>query len=231
MTQSFVEEQSAPVPNDKPASWDLVVADMRARDAVGRERYGTPLQPGNGRDSLVDAYQEVLDAAVYLRNAIAERGVEVQSLPHREAMAKEIQRLRAQVTELQAGQTRLVEERRELTPRTLTALRDRATRTAKEHGFHNTVNPPVMVASEMIALMHSELSEALEDMRAGHGMNETWLEPREPLPKPCGVPSEIADVIIRALDFCGRFNIDIEQAVLSKMAFNDSRPFKHGKVF
>ena len=220
MTQSFVEEQSAPVPNDKPASWDLVIADMRARDAVGRERYGTPLQPGNGRDSLVDAYQEVLDTAVYLRNAIAERGADVPSLPHREAMAEEIQRLRAQVTELQAGQTR-----------TLTALRDRATRTAKEHGFHNTVNPPVMVASEMIALMHSELSEALEDMRAGHGMNETWLEPREPLPKPCGVPSEIADVIIRALHFCGRFNIDIEQAVLSKMAFNDSRPFKHGKVF
>jgi len=113
----------------------------------------------------------------------------------------------------------------------LNELRDRATETAIAHGFHNTTDPELMVATEMIALMHSELSEALEDLRAGRGLNETWTEPREPLSKPCGVPSEIADVLIRALHFCGRFNIDIEQAVLSKMAFNDSRPFKHGKVF
>lgn len=65
--------QPAPEPNDRPAVWDLVIADMRERDHVGRERYGTPLQPHNGRDALVDAYQEALDLAVYLRQAIAER--------------------------------------------------------------------------------------------------------------------------------------------------------------
>ena len=48
---------------------DIVVADMRDRDRVGRERYGTPLQAHNGRDALVDAYQECLDAVVYLRQA------------------------------------------------------------------------------------------------------------------------------------------------------------------
>jgi hypothetical protein len=46
---------------------------MRARDHAGRKKYGTPLQPRNGRDSLVDAYQEALDLVVYLRNAIEER--------------------------------------------------------------------------------------------------------------------------------------------------------------
>lgn len=48
---------------------DHAVSDMRERDRVGRERYGTPLTTGNGRDQLVDAYQELLDAAVYLKAA------------------------------------------------------------------------------------------------------------------------------------------------------------------
>lgn len=66
-------EQPAPTPNDQPAVWDLVLADMHARDAVGRERYGTPLQPHNGRDALKDAYAEALDLCVYLRQTIFER--------------------------------------------------------------------------------------------------------------------------------------------------------------
>lgn len=45
----------------------LVVSDMAERDQAGRQRYGTPLTTGNGRDHLVDAYQEGLDLAVYLR--------------------------------------------------------------------------------------------------------------------------------------------------------------------
>jgi hypothetical protein len=69
----LVSEQSAPQPNQLPAVWDLVLADMRQRDADGRAKYGTPLQPHNGRDALVDAYQEALDLAVYLRQAIYER--------------------------------------------------------------------------------------------------------------------------------------------------------------
>lgn len=68
-----VADQPPPVPSDRPAIWDLVVADMQARDKVGRERYGTPLQAHNGRDALVDGYQEVLDLAVYLRQEIEER--------------------------------------------------------------------------------------------------------------------------------------------------------------
>lgn len=43
-----MSEQPAPIPNDRPAVWDLVIADMRSRDNVGRQRYGTRLQPHNG---------------------------------------------------------------------------------------------------------------------------------------------------------------------------------------
>lgn len=69
-----IVDQPPPVPNTSRPVWELTIEDMKARDAVGRERYGTPLQIHNGRDALVDAYQEALDLAVYLRQAIEERG-------------------------------------------------------------------------------------------------------------------------------------------------------------
>ena len=49
-----------------------VRADLEARELVGIERYGTPLQPFNGRDALRDAYEEALDLACYLKQAIVE---------------------------------------------------------------------------------------------------------------------------------------------------------------
>lgn len=67
------EEQPAPVPNGLRPVWELVREDMLARDRLGRERYGTPLQPFNGRGALRDAYEEALDLCVYLRQAIEER--------------------------------------------------------------------------------------------------------------------------------------------------------------
>lgn len=65
--------QPDPIHNDLPAVWDLVVRDMNERNIEGTKKYGTPLQPFNGRDPLVDAYQEALDLVVYLRTAIYER--------------------------------------------------------------------------------------------------------------------------------------------------------------
>lgn len=56
-----------------PSAHDLVIRDMVARKKMGLDKYGTLLQPENGRDSLVDAYQEVLDLAAYLRNEIERR--------------------------------------------------------------------------------------------------------------------------------------------------------------
>ena len=64
--------QPNPKPNDGTPIWELVIEDMRARDRLGRKRYGTPLQAYNGRDALREAYDEALDLAVYLRQAIEE---------------------------------------------------------------------------------------------------------------------------------------------------------------
>lgn len=68
-----MSDQPPPKASDAPPVWPLVVEDMQLRDMVGRQRYGVPLQAHNGRDALVDAYEEALDLAVYLRQAIYER--------------------------------------------------------------------------------------------------------------------------------------------------------------
>jgi hypothetical protein len=46
---------------------------MKERDNFGRKRYGTPLQVGNGRDFMEDAYQELLDLVVYMRGELEKR--------------------------------------------------------------------------------------------------------------------------------------------------------------
>jgi len=64
--------EQPPVHNNMPHAWDLVVHDMAKRKAMGFEKYKTHLQPFNGRKALWDAYQEVLDLIVYLRQYIYE---------------------------------------------------------------------------------------------------------------------------------------------------------------
>ncbi len=50
----------------------LVIADLQERSRMGEAKYGTPLQTLNGRDPLVDLYQELLDAACYIRQRLEE---------------------------------------------------------------------------------------------------------------------------------------------------------------
>lgn len=76
---------------------------------------------------------------------------------------------------------------------------------------------------ECIALMHSELSEALEadrtDMRDNH------------LPERMGLEVELADCVIRIFDLAGAYNMDLGGAIEEKIAYNRNRPFKHGKKY
>lgn len=135
----------------------------------------------------------------------------------------------------------------------------------------------------MLANVHGETSEALEEWRAGRGMQETywtvkddmvseydlndalriidgklhvhnydadfpgydpskdgpvWIEMTPELLrqmpnmtrhlKPEGIPSELADIIIRVLDICARHHINIADAIADKMAYNETRPYRHG---
>ena len=78
---------------------------------------------------------------------------------------------------------------------------------------------------ELIALCHAELSGALEQYRAGHDMKETYYGDDD---KPEGIPSELADVILRILDMCAHYRIDIGGMLVEKSTFNKTRSYKHG---
>ena len=76
---------------------------------------------------------------------------------------------------------------------------------------------------DIIALCHSELSEALEEYRKGYEVDEMYYKGF----KPEGVPLELADCIIRILDYCGHEGIDIENAIKIKHKYNKTRPYRH----
>lgn len=93
--------------------------------------------------------------------------------------------------------------------------------TAVDHGWWE--NPPRF--PEVIALIHSEASEALEEYRNGHPLDEVYFGDGE---KPEGVPVELADIVIRVLDFCEFAGIDLESIIDLKNDYNKTRPYRHG---
>lgn len=70
---NLFEEQPSPESNNKPYVYSLLLEDLESRYKIGMQRYGKALQPFNGRDALRDAYEEAIDLAFYLRQAIYER--------------------------------------------------------------------------------------------------------------------------------------------------------------
>jgi len=97
-----------------------------------------------------------------------------------------------------------------------------AHRTAKEKGFWP--EDKVRLAEQKICLMHSELSELLEAIRkpnADHQMIEDFSQEE----------IELADLIIRAMDYAVGRELRLPRAILAKMDFNEGRPHMHGKRF
>lgn len=105
---------------------------------------------------------------------------------------------------------------------TLNALSKEIHENAAKHGWWEDERN----FGETIALCHSELSEALEEERAGNPV--VWCGENG---KPEGTYVELIDCIIRILDYLGHVNADAEAIIREKMAFNEGRPYKHGKRF
>jgi len=76
---------------------------------------------------------------------------------------------------------------------------------------------------EIVALMHSELSEALESYRNGEPLY--WVEDNG---KPEGIAVELVDTIIRILDYLGAKELDTENILKLKVEYNKSREYRHG---
>lgn len=77
----------------------------------------------------------------------------------------------------------------------------------------------------LLFLVQSELAEAGEEYRDHHDISEVYYNGN----KPEGFPVELADAVIRILDICGYYKIDLEKVLLEKHEYNKTRPYKHGK--
>lgn len=111
-----------------------------------------------------------------------------------------------------------------------------------------TLTPELQVKQDIteIALIVTEASEAIEELRNGHRATEVYFshqlhpgvtfnleevgefEALQASFKPEGVPSELADVVIRALDFADKRGIDLDAEIDRKLTYNSTRGFRHG---
>jgi NTP pyrophosphatase (non-canonical NTP hydrolase) len=98
---------------------------------------------------------------------------------------------------------------------------------------------------DLLLMITTEVAEAFEEHREGHDPTETYYKPEThtgwggsswpatpPTPekptKPEGIPSEMADIVIRVLDFCGWAGIDLQAIMAEKHTYNLTRPYRHG---
>lgn len=126
---------------------------------------------------------------------------------------------------------------------TLNEYRDKIHENAVAHGWWDEERS----FGDIVALCHSELSEALEEYRDGRPMEwkacNLWGGScdKEECPhfkadgctcgnmdKPEGTAVEMADCLIRILDWCGKEGVDIDRIVQEKMAYNETRAYRHG---
>lgn len=94
---------------------------------------------------------------------------------------------------------------------------------AKAKGFHDV--PENQYPGTRLALIHAEISEALEAFRAGN-------PPSEKIPGYSHAAEELADAVIRIMDFAEANNLgNLGDAIIEKMQYNAGRPQMHGKAF
>lgn len=90
-----------------------------------------------------------------------------------------------------------------------------------EHGFWEENNIPTK-----LMLIVTEVAEAMEEYRLGTPVQDVTYQNG----KPEGFVIELADIIIRALDLSEHYGFDIERALKDKISYNETRPYKHGKI-
>lgn len=97
--------------------------------------------------------------------------------------------------------------------------------TEKSKGWHEI--QPVPTFGDRLALVVEELGEMMKEYRTHHEPTEIYFNPEKPS-KPEGIPIEAADVVIRVMNLCSHYGIDLEEAIRMKDAYNQTRQPLHG---
>ncbi|MCK5563711.1 MAG: hypothetical protein KAJ07_00555 [Planctomycetes bacterium] len=105
-------------------------------------------------------------------------------------------------------------------------IMNEATKTAKSKGFGIRTEADIPKA---LCLIHSEISEALEEYRNPEMPITTTYTEGLTKQKPAGFTVELADALIRICHLADDLGLDLEEAIKVKMAYNKTRPHKHGK--
>lgn len=107
--------------------------------------------------------------------------------------------------------------------RTITEWVEEAYETSKKAGWHEPGQEATI--DKALNNIHGEVSEINEELRRGHAPDHVYTGPSG---EPKGIPSELADVLLRVFDTARQFNIDLEKALEDKNAYNKTRPYRHG---
>jgi NTP pyrophosphatase (non-canonical NTP hydrolase) len=89
-----------------------------------------------------------------------------------------------------------------------------------EKGLHNgnIYSLQDLEAFRLLGLMHTEISEAMQEVKR-HGINNGVDEK---------IAEELADTVIRIMDFAEHFKLDVSTAIVDKNKFNNTRPYQFG---
>ncbi len=222
---------------------------LQERQKLGIARYGRSLQTFNGRDSKRDAVEEMVDLFQYQM----QMGMEMEHLKA-ENSELAVERAKDKLTIAQlTTRVKQQEEALDEARNTNSALPVAHSGENKRNVLHALIREAYDTAvskgwwegdrgeqaeskmGELIALMHSELSEALEEWRVStKQQGRAWLFRYESDgkggSKPEGVMAEFADVLIRIFDATGGLNArgELVEALIAKMDYNKTRPHRHG---
>lgn len=196
MRSSAAVNAPQPMPTDGtgPDIFDLVISDFQERNALGIRTYGVPLRSHDGRINMIDLYQEMLDAVVYMRKELEER----KRTPFN-SFASDVHAANRHwwVCGKCSGSGHSA-----LTVSRLCLFCDGS-------GIDNREVP------KLLMLIVSELAEAME------GDRKDLMDDKLPHRKAFEV--EVADAFIRLFDMAGRHNLDLDGAIKEKMEYNKIR--------
>lgn len=191
---NLTDPQPMPTEGVGPDIFDLVTKDFQDRNALGLRTYGVTLRARDGRINMIDLYQEMLDAIVYMRKELEERKYTPFTSFARDVHA--------------ANQHWWICPKCDGTGRsTLTFSGDCLF--CEGTGIDNREVP------KLLMLTVSELAEAME------GDRKDLMDDKLPHRKMFEV--EIADTFIRLFDLAGRHNLDLDGAIREKMEYNRVR--------